>query len=369
MTNSTNGWYYMDRDWRGGSLVYGPYTTEQLKEIYKKGDINEKTQIRYGLRSHWQPLKEVPFFSDEKSGLQFNLNISEYWKRYGKWGIVIAAILFVLLYVRSQASYKALQSSQSGKNSTRSAHYEALNREAIIRLTNETRASSGLSPLHENTLLNVIAEARAEDMFEKQYFAHVSPTGEQASDIAQRIGYQYRIMAENIGSGRFLTNQKVIDGWMQSPGHRKNILAVDIEDIGAAIIKGRLDGNETWIAVQIFGLRSPSASQKVCVRPSEALHNDIEIKRAEINDLRDRLDKLKEELDDENSSIERDRQLLPASSTDKKNLNIKIKAYNEKIDWYNKRTADIRAKSQVLKAMIKEYNDMLQTYNDCRNSD
>ena len=114
--------------------------------------------------------------------------------------------------------------------------------------------------LIESPLLNAIAESKARDMLEKQYFDHVSPAGEQVSDMAQKIGYRYRIISENIGMGNFLTNQKVIDGWMQSPGHRKNILSSEVEEMGAAIVKGNINGRKAWISVQIFGLQSKPVS-------------------------------------------------------------------------------------------------------------
>ena len=104
-------------------------------------------------------------------------------------------------------------------------------------------------------------------MLEKQYFDHVSPTGEQASDLAENVGYHYKIIAENIGTGDFLNNQKIVDGWMQSPGHRENILSTEVREIGAAVLKGKMKGSVTYIAVQIFGLQSPSGSEKYLCRP------------------------------------------------------------------------------------------------------
>jgi uncharacterized protein YkwD len=99
-------------------------------------------------------------------------------------------------------------------------------------------------------------------MLEKQYFDHVSPTGEKASDIAQKVGYRYKRIGENIASASFLNNQKVINGWMQSPGHRKNLLSGQFEEIGVAIAKGWMEGEETWIAVQVFGRQSPPVGEE-----------------------------------------------------------------------------------------------------------
>ncbi|MGO9215068.1 MAG: CAP domain-containing protein, partial [Syntrophales bacterium] len=245
---------------------------------------------------------------------------------------------------------------------------EVLTKDAIINLTNNARAFNGLPPLKENQLLNSIAESRAKDMLEKQYFAHVSPLGQQASDIAQSVGYRYKVIAENIGSGDFYTNQKIIDNWMQSPGHRRNILSTDVEDIGAAVLKGKMKGAETYITVQIFGVQSPLVSQHTCVAPSKSLLNDIDLKKAEIEALRDQLNRLKHELDAEKESIETDQRDTSDDNEKIQKLNERIRALNEKSLWYNGIVEEEKAKSSVMDSMVDEYNRMLQTYNDCQAS-
>jgi uncharacterized protein YkwD len=371
MVDSLRCWYYMDHDWRDGSKMCGPFTGEEIRDLLEKKSISGKTQIRSGPKSLWQPLGEVPFFSDTVSRSQSKRVRSQFWKRYTTWGIAIAVVACIVLYVLlHKPSHLSIPSNvvMHGNVVTPGPLQEVLNRKSIIDLTNKARGLNGLSVLGENVLLNTIAETRARDMFDKQYFAHVSPTGDQASDIAQRIGYQYKIIAENIGSGTFLSNQKVIDGWMQSPGHRKNILSTEVKELGAAITKGIMSGQETWISVQIFGLQSPPVSQETCVAPSQGLLNDIQGKKAEISELNDSLKRIKQELDSEHASIETDRRLLSGRSQEQYDLSVKIKAYNEKITWHNQRAADMKAKVLVLQSMTNEYNEMLQTYNSCRTS-
>lgn len=134
-----------------------------------------------------------------------------------------------------------------------------ITKEAIVRLTNEVRSAHGLQELNENRLLDSVAEERARDMLQKAYFGHVSPTGQRASDVALRTGYEYGIIAENIAQGLFPTNQRLIDRWMQSPGHRRNMLSPCIRDIGVAIVKGVLNGETRLLVVQVFGLHSSYA--------------------------------------------------------------------------------------------------------------
>jgi len=361
----------MGLDWRGVSKMCGPFTGNEMRSFFEKGSISGKTQVRSDPKSLWQPLDEVPFFSDTVPRSQPKRVRSEFGGRHIAWGIAIALVVCIVLYARLHTpSHVPMPGNLPvpGNVVAPSPLQEVLNRESIIDLTNKARGLNGLPALSENSLLDTIAEARARDMFEKQYFAHVSPTGDQASDIAQKIGYQYKIIAENIASGGFLTNQKVIDGWMQSPGHRKNMLSSEVKELGAAITKGTMSGQETWISVQIFGLQSPPVSQERCVAPSQGLANEIQGKMAEISNLDDGLKRFKQELDSEYTSIETDRRLLSGRSQEQYDLSIRIKAYNEKINWHNQRVADVKAKALVLQSMIKEYNEMLKTYNSCQTS-
>jgi uncharacterized protein YkwD len=133
---------------------------------------------------------------------------------------------------------------------------EQLTKEAIIRLTNQARSRNGLAKLAENEVLGRVAEYRARDMLAKQYFGHASPSGQGASDMAERSGYRYKTIAENIIRGSFATSQEVVDCWMRSRGHRGNILSTDVQEIGVAIVRGTMRGEITWVGVQIFGLQA-----------------------------------------------------------------------------------------------------------------
>jgi len=262
-------------------------------------------------------------------------------------------------------SYAALQSRVQDHIPLPVVYGEKLNPESIIRLTNKARTDNGLAELAENRLLNQIAEARARDMLEKQYFAHVSPTGEQASDLAEDVGYAYKIIAENIGKGVFHSNQKIVEGWMQSPGHRDNMLSEDIREMGAAVLEGKMKGRPTYVAVQIFGLQSLPTPHNICVAPSEDLLRDIEVKKAQIAALQNQLDRLKNELDAQQAEIDTDKKYTYDDPQKIQNVNEKIYAYNEKSRWYNKIVGEAKGKTAVLSSMIDEYNRAAQFYRAC----
>ena len=166
----------------------------------------------------------------------------------------------------------------------------------------------------------------------------------------------------------FLTNQKIIDGWMQSPGHRQNILSPEVREIGVSVMKGTMRGQDTWVSVQIFGLQSPPVSAKLCTPPSQHLLNQIEAKRAELRGLNERLTNLSRELESEKTSIELDRMLAGKDSKRNHDLSVKIKTYNAKSNWHNESLAEIKAKEAVVNSMVVEYNRMLETYKECRGS-
>jgi uncharacterized protein YkwD len=378
MIDNSTGWYFMINQGRDLGLIRGPFSNIQMREFLKTGEVTENTQIRYGTNSLWRPLRDVPIFAKSARGSKANEIGSGFLKNYSVFIVVVVLIVLVFFYARMQTPRHLVKSSNVVEAPLASHNFrvypisrELLNREDIITLTNNARALNALPPLRANPLLNAIAEARAKDMLEKQYFAHVSPTGQQASDIAQSIGYRYKIIAENIGSGNFLTNQKIVDGWMQSPGHRRNILTREVEEIGAEVLKGWMNGAETYIAVQIFGLQSPPVPQykyTACVAPSQNLLDDIELRKAEIEGLNNQLRRIKEELDEEKESIETDRRYTYGDPQKIDSLNVKVRAHNDKSRWHNQILMDAKAKSIVLKSMINEYNRASQAYNDCRTS-
>jgi hypothetical protein len=225
---------------------------------------------------------------------------------------------------------------------------EPLSKEAIIGLTNDARMAEGLTVLAENPLLDVIAEARARDILDKQYFGHVSPTGEAASHLAQRIGYRYRMIAENLAAGAFTTNSKIVDCWMQSPGHRKNILSSRMREMGASVVKGRFNGAETWVSVQIFGLRSaPVYGQSFNSSYRESI-GEMKSDGLSGEDVGEKLARMKGELDRERDFIQQSLRISGHGPREYEDLNIRVRAFNEKADRYNQLLAETKAARLVM---------------------
>jgi len=105
---------------------------------------------------------------------------------------------------------------------------------AVVEEMNRQRATFGLPPLRINSRLEAAADDRITDMFDKQYFSHVSPDGIQPWSWVEQHGYDYREFGENLAVG-YPSADSVVDGWMHSPGHRANVLNRNFEEVGVAI--------------------------------------------------------------------------------------------------------------------------------------
>ncbi len=122
----------------------------------------------------------------------------------------------------------------------------------IINLTNQERAAAGLNKLKANSKLASAALAKANNMFEEQYWDHFGPNGETPWQFIRGAGYYYVYAGENLAKG-FSTAEGVHEAWMASTSHRANIMSGKYKDIGVAVVEGILLGKRTTLVVQMFG--------------------------------------------------------------------------------------------------------------------
>lgn len=101
----------------------------------------------------------------------------------------------------------------------------------VLTLTNQERAKEGLKPLATDSALMDSARAKSSDMSNNNYFSHTSPTLGSPFDQMKAKGIQYKAAAENIAMGQ-RTAAEVVKGWMESPGHRANIMNGNFTHIG-----------------------------------------------------------------------------------------------------------------------------------------
>ena len=107
----------------------------------------------------------------------------------------------------------------------------------VVTLTNAERAKAGCGPLTVNATLTAVAQAHSQDMATHDYFDHNSQDGRTPFDRMTAAGYRYSTAAENIAAGQ-RTPQDVMTAWMNSPGHRANILNCTLKEIGVGYATG-----------------------------------------------------------------------------------------------------------------------------------
>ncbi len=107
----------------------------------------------------------------------------------------------------------------------------------VLDLVNTERVKNGLGKLSLSAELNNVAQAKAEDMLNNNYFSHTSPTYGSPFDMMKSFGVKYNAAAENIAKGQS-TPQKVVTDWLNSEGHRKNILNGTYTKMGLGFAKG-----------------------------------------------------------------------------------------------------------------------------------
>ncbi len=123
--------------------------------------------------------------------------------------------------------------SASSQNEPESAE-RAYERE-VIRLVNVERARNGLYALTEDTLLTRTARMKSQDMHDRRYFDHLSPTYGSPFQLMRSQGVRYRTAGENIAMG-YRTAAAVVAAWMNSPSHRANILNASYTKIGVGYV-------------------------------------------------------------------------------------------------------------------------------------
>ncbi len=202
-----------------------------------------------------------------------------------------------------------------------------LDKVAILKETNKERDQRQLPLLKEHHRLDQAAQKKLKDMFAKQYFEHVSPDSTTPAELVSQTSYQYLIIGENLALGNFESEAALVTAWMESPGHRANILNKNFSEIGLAVGKGIFEEHPAWLAVQIFSI--PASA---CPDPS--------------NEIQGQFDSQKEKQTRLKSSIKKQKASLEQRSAELKTLseqindlyeegNNKIKQGNAKIDQGN----------------------------------
>lgn len=212
--------------------------------------------------------------------------------------------------------------------------------DSIIEATNRERIKAGLMPLRSNVHLTQSAMVKTNDMIARNYFEHDSPDGTAVSDLVLDAGYDYVIVGENLARGNFVDATDLITEWMNSPGHRANMLSPKYQEIGAYVAQGTFEDRTVWFAVQHFG-----TDRNTCPTISTKLKPEIDAMNADLNQRR--------------AQISNEKALLvgPAHPEGEE--------YKERVAAFNGLVANYNTALVLSQEKIKIYNAQVAAFNVC----
>ncbi len=179
----------------------------------------------------------------------------------GGVSVMLVGVLIVGMFFTSSLQQMALRSSSVA----------AVVSAVLVNLANGDRSANGLGELTSNPTLVAVAQAKANDMAAKGYFAHVSPEGIDPWHWFNTIGYEYSFAGENLAVD-FSDSGDVERAWMNSPTHRDNILNSKFTEIGIATAQGMYEGRATTFVVQVFA--TPVNADAVFAEVREVIPED-----------------------------------------------------------------------------------------------
>jgi uncharacterized protein YkwD len=216
-----------------------------------------------------------------------------------------------------------------------------LTRTGIITQTNKERTKYSVTALTESKQLDLSAQAKADDILARHYFAHVAPDGKTVSDLVTKQEYVYIKIGENLALGNFTSDTDVVTAWMNSPGHRANILDTAFSNIGVGVAYGMYDGHDVYVAVQHFG------------RPrSDCPDINSDLKK-QVVDAENYLNELVSSLKAQKAAIDEG-----SATTD---MTTAVTAYNNAVALYKKFYTSTSELS-------KKYNTEVAAFNSCLSS-
>lgn len=174
--------------------------------------------------------------------------------KIGDWYVVqtnndyigAASSKYIRLVYPNSNNKTSTGNTSSGNNNTTTSELTADEQE-VFNLINAKRAANGLSALKINDELQNVARIKAQDMVNNNYFSHTSPTYGSPFDMMKSFGISYKTAGENIAGNS--SNSGAVNAWMNSPGHKANILNSSFNYTGIGVVKSPKYGK---VFVQMF---------------------------------------------------------------------------------------------------------------------
>ena len=212
----------------------------------------------------------------------------------------------------------------------------------IIWFTNYYRVQNNVATLALASALHSSAQAKTADMFTYHYFDHTRPSNHKItfSYFINLEKYHFLKAGENLAQGNFSTSKQVVDAWMNSPEHKKNILDPAYTQIGVAVEKGILGGKSTTLITEHFG------------EPASACPTISQTTKTAIATLQNQLKKTQADIATKQATIEKGDSALDPN-------------YNSLVDDYNALVASYDASVKQMGNLVALYNGQVKSFDNC----
>lgn len=148
------------------------------------------------------------------------------------------------------------------------AEFSQITSQSMFNLTNQAREENDLTKLKPSSELDLAARMHANDMIANNYFDHTSPFGKKFTNWIIQANYYYQVVGENLAID-FRDAESIQQALMDSPAHQENILNQEFDEIGLAVIEGKINNKKTTVLVEMFGKRTDVAFGSKLVPISE----------------------------------------------------------------------------------------------------
>ena len=260
----------------------------------------------------------------------------------------------------------------------------ALTTDGVFVLTNQQRLGNGRKVLQHNSKLDAAAKAKLDDLFAQQYFEHVSPDGRGPAEVVIAAGYAYVRVGENLALGNFANDTELVQAWMNSPGHRANILSSGYQELGIAVGQGQYEGRQVWIGVQEFGMPEsacpvPDATTKQTIGRNQKIIGSTQYDlAAQKQTIEDAIAAANKKITDGNAQIQQGNETYKQTG-DKQQAQTywdkgaqlqqegqaQLAAAQNLQDTYNEQATTLNNLIEQTKALSKQYNNQVNTFNNC----
>jgi hypothetical protein len=213
----------------------------------------------------------------------------------------------------------------------------------LFDLTNQVRKKAGLNVLARNSLLDLAAELKLNDMVTNNYWSHDNQKNLEPWIFFHKAGYTYLYAGESLAKG-YTVSESIFHAWMKSEKHKENILKKEYTEMGISLKRGKLGGEKSLIVVQLFA--TP-------IKPVEDLRLvAIEIDRKTVQDYLDNL------------NVSRESWITNNEKYSKRDMDVLIDNFDRRIQLCKKIISNIDSQNRSESDILSLWNEVVKISNE-----